>query len=134
MCISDAEAVKQPQTVPQVIARSETLHDELWSLALLVAQKDSSSEMHALFVDSLNAVIDFHTKRVVVGQYHIPDPVWLALYFVSMLSMAGVGCQFGLAGSRDTAIRLFLALAFSIVIGLISDLDRVYEGTLQVSQ
>jgi len=27
-----------------------------------------------------------------------------------------------------------LAVAFSIVIGLIADLDRVYEGSLQVSQ
>ena len=129
-----AEAVKQPQTLPQVIVRSETLHDELWSLALLVAKKDSSSEMHALFVDSLNAVIDFHTKRVVVSQYHIPDVIWWALYVVSMLSMAGVGYQFGLAGSRDVAISCCLALAFSIVIGLIADLDRGHEGTLQVSQ
>ncbi len=129
-----AEAVKQPQTLPQVLARSETLHDELWSQALLVAKKDSNSEMHALFVDSLNEVIDFHAKRVVVGQYHIPDVIWLALYVVSMLSMTGVGYQFGRAGSRDFAISFCLALAFAIVIYLIADLDRVYEGTLQVSQ
>jgi hypothetical protein len=57
--------------------RPELLHDELWSQALLVAQKDGSSEMHALFVDSLNVVIDFHTKRVVVSQYRIPDAIWL---------------------------------------------------------
>jgi hypothetical protein len=129
-----AEALKQPQTLPQVIARSESLQNELWSQAILVAKKDSSSEMHALFVDSLNEVFDFHTKRVVVSQYHIPDIIWLALYVVSMLSMAGVGYQFGKAGSRDIAISLFLALAFSIVIGLIADLDRVTQGALQVSQ
>ncbi len=129
-----AELVKQPQTLPQALVRSEVLQDELWSQAVLVAKKDSSSEMHALFVDSLNTVIDFHTKRVVVSQYHIPDAIWLALYLVSMLSMAGVGYQFGLAGTRDFAISCCLALAFSIVIALIADLDRVYEGTLQVSQ
>jgi hypothetical protein len=126
-----ADAVKQPQSLTQVLARSEVLQDELWSQAVLVAKKDSSSEMHALFVDSLNAVIDFHTKRVVISQYHI---IWLALYGVSLLSMAGVGYQFGLAGTRDFAISFCLALAFSIVISLIADLDRVYEGTLQVSQ
>ena len=129
-----AEAVKQPQSLPQVLARSEALHDELWSQALLVAKKDSNSEMHALFVDSLNEVIDFHTKRVVVAQYHIPDVIWLALYGVSMLSMTGVGYQFGRAGSRDVLLSFCLALAFSIVIALIADLDRVEEGTLQVSQ
>jgi hypothetical protein len=129
-----ADTVKRLQTLPQALARSETLQDELWSQAVLVAKKDSNSEMRALFVDSLNAVIDFHTKRVVVSQYHIPDAIWLALYGVSMLSMAGVGYQFGLAGARDFAISFCLALAFSIVISLIVDLDRVYEGTLQVSQ
>ena len=51
-----------------------------------------------------------------------------------MLSMAGVGYQFGWAGSRDIAISFCLALAFSIVIVLIADLDRVNEGALQVSQ
>jgi hypothetical protein len=91
---------REPQTLPRVIARAETLHDELWSRALLVAKKDSQSEMNALFVDSLNAVIDFHTKRLVVSQYRIPNTIWLALYVVSMLSMAGLGYQFALADTR----------------------------------
>lgn len=129
-----AEVAKQPQALSQVLTRSDTLHDQLWAQAILVARKDSSSEMHALFIDSLNEVIDFHTKRVVVSQYRIPDVIWMALYGVSILSMVGVGYQFGLAGTRDVAISFCLALAFSIVIVLIADLDRVYEGTLQVSQ
>jgi hypothetical protein len=129
-----AEALRQPQMLPQVIKRSEALQDELWSQAVLVAKKDNKSPMHALFVDSLNEVIDFHAKRVVVGQYHIPAIIWLALYVVSLLSMACVGYQFGRAGTRDNAISLLLALAFSIVICLISDLDRVDQGALQISQ
>ena len=129
-----AEVAKQPQSLPEVLGRSEVLQNELWSQAILVAKEDGSSEMHALFIDSLNEVIDFHTKRFVVSQYHIPDIIWWALYVVSMLSMAGVGYQFGWAGSRDIAISFCLALAFSIVIVLIADLDRVNEGALQVSQ
>lgn len=129
-----AEAIKQPQELPQVIARSEVLHNELWSQAILVAKKDSDSEMHALFVSSLNEAIDLHTKRLVVGQYHIPNAIWWALYLVSILSMAGVGYQFGLTGMRDVAASLFLALSFSIVIGLIANLDRTANGALQVSQ
>lgn len=129
-----AEVAKQPQSLPQVLGRSEVLQDELWSLAILVAKQDGRSEMNALFVDSLNEVIDFHTKRIVVSQYHIPGMIWWALYVVSMLSMAGVGYQFGWAGSRDIVISFCLALAFSIVIVLIADLDRVDQGSLQVSQ
>ncbi|MFN0197217.1 MAG: hypothetical protein ACKVT0_10765 [Planctomycetaceae bacterium] len=129
-----ADVLKQPQNLPQVLARSDVLQDELWSQALLVAKKDSSSEMHALFVSSLNEVIDLHTKRVVVAHYRIPTVIWLALYIVSIFSMAAVGYQFGRAGKRDIAISLFLALSFSIVIGMIADLDRIHEGNLQVSQ
>src|SRR6185295_8524613 len=129
-----AEFARKQDTVLQSLARMDVLLDELWSQAILVAKNDSSSEMYALFVDSLNAVIDFHTKRVVVSQYRIPDAIWLALYVISMLSMAGVGYQFGIAGTRDMVISLFLALSFSIVISLIADLERGYEGALQVSQ
>jgi hypothetical protein len=129
-----AEFSRKQDTVHQSLVRMEALLDELWSQAILVAKSDSSSEMHALFVDSLNQVIDFHTKRVVVSQYRIPDAVWLALYVISMLSMAGVGYQFGLAGARDIAISLSMALSFSIVIWLIADLERGYKGALQISQ
>ena len=129
-----AEMVNHRQTIPQDIVHMQALLDQLWSQAILVAKKDSSSEMYALFVDSLNAVIDFHTKRVVVSHYRIPGVIWLALHTVLILSMACVGYQFGLAGTRDLAISLFLALAFSIVIWLIADLERGTEGLLQVSQ
>ena len=129
-----AELARNLDALPQALVRMETLLDELWLQALAVAKNDGHSEMYALFVDSLNEVIDFHTKRLTVSQYRIPDAIWLALYVVSLLAMAGVGYQFGLAGTRDAAISLFLALAFSIVICLIADLERGYEGTLQVSQ
>ncbi len=129
-----AEFVNQPQTLPELFARSEALHDEMWAQALLVAKQDSDSEMHALFVESLNEVIDMHSKRLIVSQYQIPAIIWVALYIVSVISMAGVGYQFGRAGSRDLPVTLFLAFSFSIVIGLIGDLDRGREGALQVSQ
>lgn len=129
-----ALAAERPRELPKIIARSEALQDEMWAQALRVAKQDHDSEMNALFVASLNDVIDMHSKRVIVGQYQIPAVIWLSLYIVSIISMAGVGYQFGRAGSRDVAISLFLALSFSIVIGLIADLDRGYEGALQVSQ
>ncbi len=129
-----AELAHKPETLPQVLVRADILQDELWEIAVRVVKRDGSSETTALFVDSLNTVIDFQTKRVVVSQYHIPGVVWMSLYVISTLSMAGVGYQFGMAGRRDLIVSLFLALSFSIVIGLIADLDRNSEGVLQVNQ
>ena len=119
MCIFERNSLLKKDADAAAIhgcSRMEVLQNELWAQALLVAKKDSSSEMHALFVDSLNEVIDFHTKRVVVSGYRIPDAIWLALYVVSMLSMAGVGYQFGVAGAlRHGDQFVFLALSFSSI-------------------
>lgn len=129
-----AELVQRPDTLPQVLVRADILQHELWEIAVRVVKREGSSETTALFVDSLNTVIDFQTKRVAVSQYHIPGVVWLSLVVISVLSMAGVGYQFGNAGRRDLTITLLLALSFAIVIGLIADLDRNSEGALQVNQ
>ena len=48
--------------------------------------------------------------------------------------MMTVGYQFGQLGQRQTLVVLALALAFSAVIMLITDLDRAAEGTVQLSQ
>lgn len=130
-----SEALKRPDLLIEAMKRSQVILDELWAQAQLVAQKDPNSEMHALFVDSLNEVIDFHTKRIVVGRYRVPNVIWLALYVIAVLSMASVGYQFGRAAARDWAIGLFLAVAFSIVITLIAALDHsIFDGGLVVNQ
>jgi hypothetical protein len=110
------------------------LLDELWSQAVLVGLKNEESEMSAMFIDSLNSVIDFHTKRVVVFHYRIPTGIWIALYGVCILSMAGVGYQFGTVGTRDLVISLSLAISFSTVIWLIADLERGDQGIVRVGR
>ena len=127
-----AELTAHPERFADAVARAETLLDELWLQAHVVAQTDS--EMHALFVESLGEVIELHRKRLVVSRDRIPAPIWAALVVLSAISMIGVGYQFGLRGHREFAIGLSLALAFSIVVWLIASLERNYEGGLQVNQ
>ncbi len=129
-----ADVAKQPENLPAIIARSEALHDELWSQAVLAAKKDPSSELNELFIDSLNQVIDFHSQRTTVNAYRIPNVIWFSVYVASILTMVGVGYRYGNTGTRDFVISLLFALTVSIVIYLIADLDRGYEGTVQVSQ
>jgi hypothetical protein len=129
-----ANIAKDLATFDETIKRCEVIHDELWKQAQLVAKQDPLNEMYPLFVISLNEVIDLHTKRIVVGGYRIPNVIWLALYVVAGLSMIAVGYQFGRVGKRDVSISFVLALAFSIVIYLIADLDCIDHGTLRVSQ
>ncbi len=123
-----------PQLLPAFLEKSQSQLDALWNQAERVADADRNSEMYALFVTSVHDVIDMHNKRVVVGQYRIPGSIWLALYFVAILSMVSVGYHFGIDASRDFSINLLLAFSFSVVIALIADLDNPSAGNLRVSQ
>jgi hypothetical protein len=130
-----ANLAAHPEELPAAIARSEELQSAIWQSATVVAQADPQSEVTALFVDSLNETIDLHTKRVVYGtQYRIPSVIWIVLGLVAVLSMLSMGYQFGLTGTRNLLISSVLGLSFSLVILLISDLDRGAEGNLRVNQ
>jgi len=50
---------RQTQKLQQAVAHSEELHNQLWTEAAMIGEKDPQSEMAALFVGSLNQVIDF---------------------------------------------------------------------------
>jgi hypothetical protein len=93
------------------------------------------SELRSLFVSSLNEMIDLHQSRVTVGlQYRVPGTVWLAVYILSALSMLAVGYQVGMSGVRRLRGTPVVAAAFSLVILMITDIDRPGEGLMRVSQ
>lgn len=121
--------------IEEAIQRSEKLHGQLWSRAAEVGEKNQNSIIVGLFIQSLNEVIDLHTKRVVAGlRSRIPTVIWLVLYAITVLAMAEMGYQTGLAGKRRPLSIPAVALAFSAVIVLIADLDRPGQGLIRVSQ
>ena len=123
------------ETIQRGIARSEELHQLLWAQAVALAEKNASPVVTALFIQSLNAVIDLHTARVTVGlRNRIPASIWVTLYFVAFLSMAVMGYHAGLTGTRSLAANLALVCAFSAVMVLITDLERVDQKLFNVSQ
>jgi hypothetical protein len=124
---------RQLEEFKKILSRSEVLQNQLWSHAVALAEAERSSEIDALFISSLNEVINFHNSRVTVMQYHIPTVIWYVLFFITILSMATVGYQAGLSGQSSIKTGVVLALTFSSVIFLITDLDRV-TGNLRVNQ
>lgn len=128
-------AAVQVETHREGMAASEKLHQALWAQATAAAGADPHSIMTGLFVQSLNEVIDLHSKRVLFGlRSRIPASVWIALYSIAALAMGSLGYQEGLAGSRRSIAVVALLLTFSCVMLLIADLDRPQEGLLRVSQ
>jgi hypothetical protein len=121
--------------IAAAIARSEELQGQLWTETVALAEKTPGSIVAGLFIQSLNEVIDLHTKRVMAGtQSRIPGIVWVGLSLVSILAMAAMGYQEGLDGKRSPVATITLVLAFSAVFLLVADLDRPHEGWLKVSQ
>jgi hypothetical protein len=119
----------------EVVARSEAMHESLWTQASAAAEKNPNSIMTGVFIQSLNNVIDLHAKRVMVGlRSRIPLVIWGGLFGLAMLGMASVGYQSGLSTTRRSPAMLGLVLSFSVVLALIADLDRGHEGLLRVSQ
>ena len=124
---------QQLKKLPEVVSSSEVLYDQLWSQAAALAAADRSSEIDALFISSLNEMIDLHNSRLTVFQYRIPMPIWYVLSFITIISTMTVGYQAGLSGKNSAKIGIVLALTFSAVVFLIADLDRA-TGTVRVNQ
>jgi hypothetical protein len=118
----------------EAIARSNAIHELLWSQATSAAEK-SPNPITALFVESLNNVIDMHAKRLLVGIHsRIPMVIWIGIFGLSLLGVTAVGYQAGLTTTRRSPAMLALVLAFGVVLILIADLDRGQEGLLRISQ
>ena len=128
------EGVQQPGKLQQSIARSEELHNQLWSLAIAGAEKERTP-LTGLYLTSLNEVIDLHATRLMAGlRSRVPAVIWIVLYLLGFLAMVLMGYQSGLAASRRSIAAVALILGFSLVLYLIADLVRPGKGMLQVSQ
>jgi len=128
------ETVK-PGKLTEGIRRSEEIQQKVWAEAEIVGQKNPNSIVVGLFVQSLNETIDLHAKRIQAGiRSRIPGAIWVGLFTVAILSLAAMGYFEGLAGTRRSLAVFAVAIAFSVVIEMIADLDRPQEGILKVSQ
>jgi hypothetical protein len=123
-----------PDKLAEGIRRSEDLQNRLWAQAVAVAVKNPNSIVVGLFVQSLNDVIDLHTKRLTAAvRNRIPLAIWVALYGISVFSFAAMGYHSGLIGTSRSLVIVVVTFTFSVVIVLIADLDRSQEGFLKVS-
>jgi len=127
--------VTSSENLDAAIRRSEELQGRLWTLAAALGESQPGSIMVGLFMQSLNEVIDLHTTRILLGiRSRIPGVIWLVLYGITVLAMAEMGFQSGLAGTRRPLSIPAVVISFAAVIWLIADLDRPLEGTVRVDQ
>jgi hypothetical protein len=124
---------QNPERLAAALTRSDEIHKGLWDLAVSAA-RSAPSPTTALYISSLNEVIDLHTLRVNANlEIRVPPAILLGLYVVGVLSMVLIGLQSSYTGRRNLFALLVMVLVLAMVFYLISDLERNRSGFIQVS-
>jgi hypothetical protein len=133
---SEGDAAKE---VAEFIQTSEKIQRELWLLAAqsgaLNEATEAEAERSSHFMVSIIALTDIHYTRVHSAiMNRIPFTIWITLYLMAILSMIIMGYQAGLTDRRSPVATITLAVAFSAVIILITDLDRPIMSFFEINK
>jgi len=122
-------------------ARSQAAQEEtrrlqvrLWSEAVAAARENSDEVKTGYFIESLNDLIDDHTKRSFAMENHVPEVILHLLMLVSTLTIAVTGYSSGLRGKRLQPLRVILVLLVAATLIVVIDLDRPRRGLIRVSE
>ncbi len=116
------------------LTRSEEIHGQLWSIVEQQVRQGQESDIMALYVASINDVIDVHTLRLAAIDLRLPRVLGMVLYAATILSFLLVGVASSSDGKQDPVTIFLFALAFVAVFMIVVDLDRPQQGLLTVSQ
>ena len=123
-----------PSTLESALMRSEEIHNQLWAIVEQNVAQGKESDIMAIFVESINDVIDVHSLRLAAVNLRLPSQFGRMLYAATLLSFLLVGVANSANGKRDFLAILLFALIYVTVFVIIVDLDRPQEGLLTVSQ
>ncbi|HUO68898.1 MAG TPA: hypothetical protein VMV37_15265 [Gammaproteobacteria bacterium] len=128
-------AAAQDGGIAEGIRKSEELQNRVWAHAVALARDNPDSIVVGLFVQSLNEMIDLHAKRITAGiRNRVPAVIWFALFAVAVISLGAMGYHAGLVRTSRSLAIVAVGVTFTVVIGLVADLDSPREGFLKVSQ
>jgi hypothetical protein len=122
-----------PEKIRGMDNRTKELHGLLWSHAAVLA-RESPSPVIAVFLQTLNEMIDLHTKRLAEFRNRVPFSIYLVLFVVSTITLWLVGYYFGWHRQRVRILTTMLALLVASVMWLIMDLDQPVRGAIKASQ
>lgn len=118
--------IQAPDSLEYFANSALNIQKQLWDISKsLAADTLQNADIVSLYIDALNTVIEMQTNRYTVGiTYKIPELVWLLIYILTLFSMVSMGYIFGLKKELNWYMFILLAIAFSAVIILITDLDK----------
>jgi hypothetical protein len=129
------ELSKDQSKLGTAMTRSQQILDRFWNYSEKLGELDRSSENYALYISSVNDLIDNYNQRITMTlEYRIPAAILWVLFLIAFLSMLALGYQFGISGKGSFRINLLLGIVFAIVMFLIISLDRPETGIAKLNQ
>jgi len=114
-------------------ASANELLDRLWEAAAVVGRKNPGG--FDVLLGYVGRLVELNQERLMVRERsRIPRDYWVVLYIVALLALATVGYHVGVGDKGRTPVMVAVAIAFSVVIMVIADLDRPGKGFINVSQ
>lgn len=117
-----------------LLAKTTSLQTALWTDARRGIEHDPNIYAPALFVESVNQLIDSFGKRTAALDRHVPEVVLLLLYATFLMAGGIVGFSSGIAGHRPSLVSYMMVALIVVLVFIILDLDRPRRGLIQVSQ
>jgi hypothetical protein len=113
---------------------TDLILDNIWKIASEYQSAHPEQIAVNSFIQSLNGTIDLHTTRATVLIYFgLGENIWLIVYILTSLAMLVTGFQLGVSSIKIGLPALALAITFTLMISLISDLDSPREGAFQIN-
>ena len=123
-----------PEKIRGMDNRTKQLHGLIWSHAAALARENPTSPVIAVFLQTLNEMIDLHSKRLAAFRNRVPFSIYQVLFVVSAIILWLVGYYFGSHRKRVRILTTMLALLVASVMWLIMDLDQPVRGAIRASQ
>lgn len=123
------------ERVREMIRESEHMHDQLWRLAESSMASAGDGVNTGIFAQSVLAMINAHDARLQAAMFNRISPIiWGTLYVMALMAMLIMGYHAGLTQARSNLATWTLALTFSVVMALVTDLDRPNMTLFKMNQ
>lgn len=130
-----ADFANDVSKIDVLLSRSPEILKSLWDCTESLAEMDRSSEVYALFTQSVNDLYENYNQRITMSlEYRIPAIILWILFIIAFISMLALGYQFGISGKGSFGINLLLGIVFAVVMFLILALDRPETGIARLNQ
>ena len=127
--------VLDPVAYERNLAASKDMLDDIWAQTEAVARESGQKPVVALFVSSVNEMIDvLATREAALTNGRVPETIIWLLLLGALLSAGVVGFYAGLLRRRGVVGAISLIVILSAALVFVVGLDRPRDDLLRVSQ